>query len=74
MDADSYFRLILTYKMDEKREIDMAANRLVLALVFFIITLVSIAELIFKDFSWKPILLFIVSFILIAFLWKRGEK
>ncbi|WP_419393670.1 hypothetical protein [Cytobacillus praedii] len=49
-------------------------NRVVLALVFFIVLLASLAEIICKGFSLKTILLLIATIIVIAFLWMSPKK
>lgn len=53
---------------------EILINRAVLALVFFIVLLASLAEIIFEGFSLKPILLFIATCIIIAFLWRIPQK
>ncbi|MDQ0269539.1 hypothetical protein [Cytobacillus purgationiresistens] len=52
----------------------MTANRIILGFVFFIITLITLAEIVFNDFTIKPILLFLASLVIIAFLWKRDDN
>ncbi|MEK4923547.1 hypothetical protein MKX78_16615 [Cytobacillus sp. FSL R5-0569] len=52
----------------------MGVNRLVLGIVFLIIAMVSIAEIIFEGFSWKPVVIFVIGLFLIMFLWKRPDK
>ncbi|MFE8696786.1 hypothetical protein ACFYKT_10610 [Cytobacillus sp. FJAT-53684] len=49
-------------------------NRVVLALVFVIVLLASLAEIIYEGFSLKTILLLAATVIVIAFLWKIPEK
>ncbi|WP_313798193.1 hypothetical protein [Cytobacillus sp.] len=49
-------------------------NRAVLALVFFIVLLASLAEIIFEGFSLKTILLLIATVMVIAFLWVGPKK
>lgn len=49
-------------------------NRAVLALVFFIVLLASLAEIIFEGFSLKTILLLIATIIVIVFLWVGPKK
>ncbi|MBP2241732.1 hypothetical protein J2Z40_002304 [Cytobacillus eiseniae] len=49
-------------------------NRVVLALVFVIVLLASLAEIIFEGFSLKTILLLAATIIIVAFLWKMPEK
>jgi hypothetical protein len=49
-------------------------NRVVLALVFVIVLLASLAEIIFEGFSLKTILLLLATIIVIGFLWMSPKK
>ncbi|MDM5208558.1 hypothetical protein [Cytobacillus kochii] len=75
MDAVYANQLIWRYKKwIESGNASLGVNRLVLGIVFLIIAMVSIAEIIFEGFSWKPVVIFVIGLFLIIFLWKRPDK
>ncbi|CAM3703080.1 hypothetical protein GCM10009865_48360 [Aeromicrobium ponti] len=52
----------------------MNAQRIILALVFFIVLLDSLAKFIFEGFSLKTLLLLLATVAIVVFLWLLPNK